>query len=96
MFYTKYPAIHKVQMHSGAIRKLLNGLCICTGDNPLVHLLAPVDYLPAQKRKPNNNLHSHNDFDPFLWSMLFINLDKTASFQRVDFKLYSILSQIRK
>ena len=74
-------------MHASAIGKLLNGLCICTGDNPLAHLLKLVDYLPAQKRKPNNNLHSHDDFGPFLWSMLFINLDKTASFQRVELQI---------
>ena len=27
-------AMHKVQMHAGAIRKLLYGLCVCMGDNP--------------------------------------------------------------
>ena len=35
MLYIKYLAIHKVQMHAGARRKLLYGLCICTSDNPL-------------------------------------------------------------
>ena len=33
MFYVKYLALRKVQMYAGAIRKLLSGLCMCTGDN---------------------------------------------------------------
>ena len=35
MFYIKYLTMHKVHMHTGAIRQLLYGLCVCTGDNPL-------------------------------------------------------------
>ena len=35
MFYIKYFTMRKVQMHAGAIRKLLCGLCMCTGDNKL-------------------------------------------------------------
>ena len=35
MFYIKYLTMHKVHMHAGAIRQLLHGLCVCTGDNPL-------------------------------------------------------------
>ena len=27
--------MHKVQMHPGAISKLLYGLCVCKRDNPL-------------------------------------------------------------
>ena len=34
-FYIKYLTIHKVQMHVGAIRKLLHSLYVCTEDNPL-------------------------------------------------------------
>ena len=33
MFYINYLTMHKMQMHADAIRKLLNGVCICTGDN---------------------------------------------------------------
>ena len=35
MFYIKYLTMHKVHMHAGAIRQLLYGLYVCTGDNPL-------------------------------------------------------------
>ena len=35
MFYVKYLIMHKVHMHAAAIRQLLYGLCVCTGDNPL-------------------------------------------------------------
>ena len=35
MFNIKYLTMHKVHMHSGAIRQLLFGLCVCTGENPL-------------------------------------------------------------
>ena len=41
-------------MHAGAIRKLLYGMCVCTGDN---HSLKLVGYLPEQTHKPNNNLY---------------------------------------
>ena len=33
MFYFKYLTMHKVQMHAGAIGKLLDGLCVCMGDD---------------------------------------------------------------
>ena len=33
MFNVKYLAIHKVQMHAGALSKLLYGFVFCTGDN---------------------------------------------------------------
>ena len=35
MFYIKNLTMYKVQMHAGAIRKLLYDLCDYTGDNPL-------------------------------------------------------------
>ena len=35
MFYIKYHAMNKVQMHAGAIRQLLYGSCVRTGANPL-------------------------------------------------------------
>ena len=35
MLNVKYFAMHKVQIHAGAIRQLLYGFCVCTGDNPL-------------------------------------------------------------
>ena len=35
LFYDKYLAIHKVQIHAGAIRKLLYDLCVCKEDNLL-------------------------------------------------------------
>ena len=35
MFNNKYHTTHKVQMHTGALRKLLYGLHICTGDKTL-------------------------------------------------------------
>ena len=35
MFNVKYLAMHTVQVHAGAIRKVLYGLCFYTGDNPL-------------------------------------------------------------
>ena len=31
MFYIKYLTMHKVQMHAGAIRKLLYGVYVCIG-----------------------------------------------------------------
>ena len=34
MFYVKYLTMYKVHMHADAIRKLLYGLYVCTGDNP--------------------------------------------------------------
>ena len=46
--------MHKVQIHDGAIRKLLYGLYKCTGDNPRAKL---VDYLPVHTHKPYNKLH---------------------------------------
>ena len=33
MFYIKCLTIHKAKMHTGAIRKLLHVVCVCTGDN---------------------------------------------------------------
>ena len=36
MFYIKLFTIHNVQMHAGAIRNLLYGLCVCVGDNQQV------------------------------------------------------------
>ena len=43
--------MHKVQMHTGAIRKLLYmyGLCAFTEDNPLANLKL-ADYLPVHVR----------------------------------------------
>ena len=33
MFYIKCLTMHKVQMHAGAIRRLLYDLCVYIGDN---------------------------------------------------------------
>ena len=41
MFNIKYPTMHKVQMHVGAI-KILHGLCVCTEDNSLASGLSSV------------------------------------------------------
>ena len=54
MFYIKYLTMYKVHVHAGVMRKLLYGLCVCTGDSPLAKL---VDYLPVHTHKPYNNLH---------------------------------------
>ena len=36
IFYIKYLTLcTKCKMHAGAIKKLLNGMCNCMGDNPL-------------------------------------------------------------
>ena len=35
MFYIKRLSMYKVHMHAAALRKLLYGLYVCTGDNPL-------------------------------------------------------------
>ena len=49
MFYTKYLA-----MRTGAIRKLLSGVCVCTGDNPLAKA---GELSTVQTQKPYINLH---------------------------------------
>ena len=45
-------------MHAGAISKLLCGLCVCTGDNPLAKACGLSS--PAHTQKPYNNLHLTN------------------------------------
>ena len=45
MFYIKCITIHKVEMHTGVIRKLLHVVCVCTGDN---HSLKLVGYFLVQ------------------------------------------------
>ena len=52
--FTKYFTMDKVQMHAGAISKLLYGLCVCTGDNQLLKLM---DYLLALTHTPYHILH---------------------------------------
>ena len=49
--FLKYIAMHKVQMEAGTIRKLLYGLCVCMGENPLAKARG---YLPVQTHKPYN------------------------------------------
>ena len=41
-------------MHADAIRRLLYGLCFCTGDNLLAKSSGLSSHIGAQ---PNNNLH---------------------------------------
>ena len=48
MFNIKYLAMHLVQVHAGAIYKLVYGLAI-------IHLQKLVDYLPVQTHEPHNN-----------------------------------------
>ena len=52
MFYIKYLTMHKVHMHAGAIRKLLYGLCVCTGDNPLAkaRVLSSLTYAQTMQK----------------------------------------------
>ena len=45
--------MHEVQMHAGAIRKLLCGLCVCMEDNPLAKACGLFSHTDAQ---PYNNL----------------------------------------
>ena len=42
MFYIRYLAIHKVHMHTGAIRQLLYGYTICSIEG----LIAPLSDIP--------------------------------------------------
>ena len=49
MFYTKYLA-----MRTCAIRKLLSGVCVCTGDNPLAKAR---ELSTVHTQKPYTNLH---------------------------------------
>ena len=44
MFYNKYLRMNEVQMHAGAIRKLLYG---CAYIREIIHSLKFVDYLPV-------------------------------------------------
>ena len=43
MFHTKYPIMHNMKMHAAAIRTLLYGVHVCTGDNTPTKYLG---YLP--------------------------------------------------
>ena len=54
MFNVKYLAMHNVQMHAGAISKLLYGFASI---GRIIHSLKFVDYLPLQTHTPHNNLH---------------------------------------
>ena len=63
MIYIKCLTIHKVKMHTGAIRKLLYVVCVCTGDNNSLKL---VGYLPVHTHKPYNNLHF------FIYSFIYL------------------------
>ena len=49
----------KVQMQAGAIRKLLYGVCVGTGDN---HSLKFMGYIAIQTHKPYNDLHLYQIF----------------------------------
>ena len=53
MFYTNNLAMHTVQRYSNAIRNVLYGLCVSTGD---IHSLKCIDYLPVQPHILYNNL----------------------------------------
>ena len=46
--------MYKVDMHAGAIRKLVYG-CVYVWE--IIHWLELVDYLPVHTHKPYNNLH---------------------------------------
>ena len=50
MFDIKYLTMHKVHMHAGTIRKLLYGLCVCTGDNPLAKAPGLITLLYIRKK----------------------------------------------
>ena len=54
MFNVNYLAMHKVQMHTEAISKLLYGVASVQA---IIHSLKLVDYLPVHTHKPYNNLH---------------------------------------
>ena len=54
MFYIKHLTMHKVHIHAGAIRQLLNG---CANVREIIHSLKLLDYLPVHTHKPYNNLH---------------------------------------
>ena len=49
MVYIKYPTMHKVHMHAGAIRQLLYG---CTYVREIIHSLKLVDYLIVHTHRP--------------------------------------------
>ena len=50
MFYINYLTIYKVQMHANTctIIKLLFGLCVCMGDNPLAKARGLSSHTDAQ------------------------------------------------
>ena len=54
MLYIKYLTIHKVHMHTVAIRQLLYG---CAYVREIIHPLKLVYYPPVHTHKPYNNLH---------------------------------------
>ena len=58
MLNVEYLATHKVQMHAGAIDKLLYGFASVL---VIIHLLKLMDYLPEQTHELYSNLHLYND-----------------------------------
>ena len=54
MFNTKYLTMHNVQMHAGAISKLLYSFASVRA---LTQSLKLLDYFPVQTHKPYNSLH---------------------------------------
>ena len=49
VFYFKHLAMHNMQIHAGAIKNIVNDVCVHTAT---IHSLKLVDYLPVQTHNP--------------------------------------------